>query len=76
MEKSVMARHILPLCGSWKIVLFTKNTKPADKKWFTRAVVADIITSRINEMKIKIPKLPEEELAGLLEARKGLEKEG
>jgi PPK2 family polyphosphate:nucleotide phosphotransferase len=49
---------------------------PADRKWFTRAVVADIITSRINMLKLKIPKLPEEELAGLQVARKDLEEEG
>jgi len=49
---------------------------PADKKWFTRAVVADIIISRIREMKLKIPTLSEEALAGLKEARKGLEEEG
>jgi PPK2 family polyphosphate:nucleotide phosphotransferase len=48
---------------------------PADKKWFTRAVVADVITSRINEMNLKIPKLSGEELAGLKEARKKLEEE-
>jgi PPK2 family polyphosphate:nucleotide phosphotransferase len=49
---------------------------PADKKWFTRAIVADIITSRINKLKLKIPVLPEEELAGLQEARIQLEEEG
>lgn len=48
---------------------------PADKKWFTRAVVADIIAARINQLKLKIPKLPEEELAKLQEARKELEAE-
>ncbi|OFY56737.1 MAG: hypothetical protein A2Y87_13140, partial [Bacteroidetes bacterium RBG_13_46_8] len=35
---------------------------PADKKWFTRAVVADIISSRINKLNLKIPKPSEEEL--------------
>jgi PPK2 family polyphosphate:nucleotide phosphotransferase len=49
---------------------------PADKKWFTRAIVADIITSRINKLKLKIPKLSEEALAGLQVARKELEEEG
>ena len=48
---------------------------PADKKWFTRTVVADIIAVRINQLKLKIPKLSEEELADLQEARKELEKE-
>ncbi len=48
---------------------------PADKKWFTRTVVADIIAARINQLKLKIPKLSEEEMADLQEARKVLEKE-
>jgi PPK2 family polyphosphate:nucleotide phosphotransferase len=30
---------------------------PADKKWFTRAVVADIIAARIEAMDLKIPEL-------------------
>jgi hypothetical protein len=38
-------------------------------------VVADIIAARINQLKLKIPKLSEEELADLQEARKELEKE-
>ncbi|MBN2275680.1 MAG: polyphosphate kinase 2 family protein [Bacteroidales bacterium] len=46
---------------------------PADKKWFTRAVVADIIASRINKLKLKIPELSESELAKLKKARKELE---
>jgi PPK2 family polyphosphate:nucleotide phosphotransferase len=49
---------------------------PADKKWFTRAVVADIIASRINKLKLKIPKLSKEELAELQAAGKELEGEG
>jgi PPK2 family polyphosphate:nucleotide phosphotransferase len=48
---------------------------PADKKWFTRAVVADIITARINQLRLKITRLSEEELDGLQEARKELEAE-
>jgi PPK2 family polyphosphate:nucleotide phosphotransferase len=48
---------------------------PADKKWFTRAVVADIITSRIKKMKLKIPRLPESERAALQAAREELEAE-
>jgi PPK2 family polyphosphate:nucleotide phosphotransferase len=48
---------------------------PADKKWFTRAVVADIITSHIRGLKLKIPKLSEAEYTALQEARKELEEE-
>jgi PPK2 family polyphosphate:nucleotide phosphotransferase len=48
---------------------------PADKKWFTRAVVADIIATRINQLNLKIPKLTEAEQAELQKARKELEAE-
>ncbi|MBN1415108.1 MAG: polyphosphate kinase 2 family protein [Bacteroidales bacterium] len=48
---------------------------PADKKWFTRSVVADIIATRINQLDLKIPKLSKEELAALQEARNELETE-
>jgi PPK2 family polyphosphate:nucleotide phosphotransferase len=49
---------------------------PADKKWFTRACVADIITSRITELNLKFPQPTEEERAALAEAKKQLEAEG
>lgn len=48
---------------------------PADKKWFTRACVADIITRRIEAMGLKYPEVPEKERAVLAEARKQLEAE-
>jgi len=49
---------------------------PADKKWFSRACVADIITSRINELDLKYPTVPASEKALLAEAKKKLEAEG
>jgi len=42
---------------------------PADKKWFTRAVVADIIAARIEAMDLKIPKLSDEQIADLEKAK-------
>jgi PPK2 family polyphosphate:nucleotide phosphotransferase len=48
---------------------------PADRKWFSRAVVADIIAERIEEMKLKFPKPTKEQLDGLDAARKQLESE-
>jgi PPK2 family polyphosphate:nucleotide phosphotransferase len=46
---------------------------PADKKWFARACVADIITSRISELDLKYPSLSDEDRAALAEARRELE---
>ena len=48
---------------------------PADKKWFTRACVADIITSRIEELSLAFPKVSKRDRAELEEARAELEKE-
>jgi PPK2 family polyphosphate:nucleotide phosphotransferase len=48
---------------------------PADKKWFTRACVADIISSRIESLGLAYPKLGEKALATLAEARRELESE-
>jgi PPK2 family polyphosphate:nucleotide phosphotransferase len=48
---------------------------PADKKWFTRACVADIITSRLRDLKLEFPKVPKEEAAALAEAKRQLEAE-
>ncbi len=48
---------------------------PADKKWFTRACVADIIVSRIEELKLKLPDLGDKERAALAKAKRELEKQ-
>ncbi len=47
---------------------------PADNKWFTRSVVADIITSRIEKMNLKYPSVSDEKVAELDALRKKLEK--
>ena len=48
---------------------------PADNKWFARAAIADIITSRIREMNLTFPKATAEQLKNLDIARKALENE-
>lgn len=45
---------------------------PADNKWFARAAIADIITSRIRGLRLRPPQATEEQLAGLAEARREL----
>ena len=48
---------------------------PADNKWVTRAVVADIITSTLRDLDLKFPEVTEAQLKTLAEARKKLEDE-
>jgi PPK2 family polyphosphate:nucleotide phosphotransferase len=48
---------------------------PADKKWFARACVADIITSQIEKLDLKFPTLSDKERAALSEAKRELEDE-
>jgi len=48
---------------------------PADEKWATRAIVADIITSTLRDLDLKFPELTEAQLNILAEARKKLEDE-
>jgi PPK2 family polyphosphate:nucleotide phosphotransferase len=48
---------------------------PADQKWITRASVAGILTHTIRSLKLKYPKLTDEQQAALAEARAKLEQE-
>jgi PPK2 family polyphosphate:nucleotide phosphotransferase len=48
---------------------------PADKKWFARACVADIITSRLRSLDLKYPEVSEREASALAEAKRQLEAE-
>lgn len=48
---------------------------PADKKWFMRAAVADIITARLRALDVQYPSVPENERAALAEAQKQLQAE-
>ena len=48
---------------------------PADDKWATRAIVADIITSTLHDLDLQFPNMTEEQQKLLTEARKSLEAE-
>jgi PPK2 family polyphosphate:nucleotide phosphotransferase len=48
---------------------------PADKKWFTRAAVAEIICEKLKSLDMKYPVLDEKQMAELQEAKKLLESE-
>jgi PPK2 family polyphosphate:nucleotide phosphotransferase len=48
---------------------------PADHKWVARAVVADILTSKIQALDLKYPSLTPSQEKALAEARKRLERE-
>ncbi|HEX7896452.1 MAG TPA: polyphosphate kinase 2 family protein [Planctomycetota bacterium] len=48
---------------------------PADHKWISRAVVAEVITKSIENLDLKFPKMTKERMKGLDEARKLLESE-
>jgi PPK2 family polyphosphate:nucleotide phosphotransferase len=48
---------------------------PADSKWVSRTVVADILTTSIKSLQLKFPKVSEEKRMALAEAKKKLEQE-
>ena len=48
---------------------------PADYKWMTRTFVADAIISAMRGLRLSYPKIPDEQMRHLMEARKELEKE-
>ena len=48
---------------------------PADKKWFTRLAVSEVIVKKLESMKLQYPKVTKEHEAELLEAKKVLEAE-
>ncbi len=48
---------------------------PADKKWFTRAVVAEVIVEKLKSLNLKYPRVSEERKKDLLAAKKMLENE-
>lgn len=49
---------------------------PADKKWFTRLAVSEIIVKKLESMNLHYPKIDEKQLSELSEAKKLLEQEG
>lgn len=48
---------------------------PADKKWFTRAAVADIVVAKLKSLDLKYPELSEAHKQELLKAKEMLERE-
>lgn len=48
---------------------------PADKKWFTRLAVSEIIVKKLESMNLHYPKVTEEQLANLAAAKSTLEAE-
>ncbi|QYX29953.1 polyphosphate kinase 2 family protein [Sphaerospermopsis torques-reginae] len=48
---------------------------PADRKWFTRLVVSDIICSKLRELNLQYPTISEEHKHRLLDAKRILESE-
>jgi PPK2 family polyphosphate:nucleotide phosphotransferase len=49
---------------------------PADKKWFTRLAVSNVIVQTLESMKLSYPAISEADRTELLEAKKMLEAEG
>ena len=48
---------------------------PADKKWFTRTAISEIIRAKMESMKLEYPTVSKEQLKALHEAKKILESE-
>lgn len=60
--------HTSTMAAPWYII-------PADHKWYTRMVIADIINQRLEALDLKYPSVGKEHKALLKEARKRLEDE-
>jgi Polyphosphate kinase 2 (PPK2) len=48
---------------------------PADRKWFTRLVVANIICTKLEELNLQYPTVSDEHKQQLLEAKRILDQE-
>jgi PPK2 family polyphosphate:nucleotide phosphotransferase len=48
---------------------------PADKKWFTRLAISEILVKKLESLKLHYPKISETQMAALQEAKKTLESE-
>ena len=60
--------HTSTAVAPWYII-------PADRKWFTRLTVADIICDRLQQMDLAYPKISDEQRSQLAIAKKALEQE-
>jgi PPK2 family polyphosphate:nucleotide phosphotransferase len=63
-----MLSHTSTNVAPWFIV-------PADNKWFAHLVVADVIVSKLKSLDLEYPRLSEEHMKDLLEAKQLLESE-
>ncbi len=63
-----MVNHTSTEWAPWYVV-------PADHKWFTRMVIADVLVSCLKSAKLAYPSLTEDHVRELAEAKKALEKE-
>jgi PPK2 family polyphosphate:nucleotide phosphotransferase len=61
-------KHTSTKAAPWYII-------PADRKWFTRLAVADIICSRLKELDLVYPQISDEQKAKLADAKKMLDRE-
>lgn len=64
-----MFNHTSTEWAPWHII-------PADHKWFTRVVVAELIVDKLNSLNLHYPVVTEAQKEELLEAKKLLENEG
>ncbi len=60
--------HTSTKAAPWHII-------PADRKWFTRLTVADIICDRLKQLELAYPQINPEQLAKLTDAKQILERE-
>jgi PPK2 family polyphosphate:nucleotide phosphotransferase len=60
--------HTSTKAAPWYII-------PADRKWFTRLAVADIICSRLKDLDLAYPQISDEQKAKLADAKKMLDRE-
>jgi PPK2 family polyphosphate:nucleotide phosphotransferase len=63
-----MINHTSTRVAPWYIV-------PADHKWFSHVVIADIIVSKLNSLHLEYPVLDEEHMQDLAKAKELLERE-
>lgn len=63
-----MFRHTSTKWSPWYII-------PADNKWFTRAVVADVIISKLKSLRLRYPIVSEAHMQEILKAKELLERE-
>jgi PPK2 family polyphosphate:nucleotide phosphotransferase len=62
-------KHTSTNAAPWYVI-------PADKKWFMRTVVSEIIVERLQQLKLHYPVINDEQKADLLKAKEILENEG